>query len=1228
MTLIRDLIPIPTAVHRGDFVLKLTEGVRDPQKTVAEYVVTDQLARCFDDALGFIHSALVDNTSKAAYLHGSFGTGKSHFMAMLDLILAGEPAARSIPELAPIVERANAWTNGKRFLLVPYHMIGARNMEAGILGGYADYIRRHPQAGTRPDAPIPGVYLAEGLFADAQGLRRSMGDEAFFARLNEGAVGDSEWGELEGGWEAERFEAAVTAPPGPASEDRIQLVGRLVKTFFTSYQDIARGQEEAYIPLDDGLSVISKHAAGLGYDAVILFLDELILWLASHAARLDFMHQEGQKLAKLVEAQRADRPIPLVSFVARQRDLAELVGENITGAERLNFSDALKHWEGRFHKITLEDRNLPKIAERRVLQPVSDAAREQLDAAFAETAKFRREVMDTLLTTKYDRAIFRQVYPFSPALVDTLVGVSSVLQRERTALKVMMLLLVAHRETLRLGDIVPVGDLFDVIAHGDEAFSQEMANHFDNAKRLYHQKLLPLLESRHGMRKEEVEQLPYDDARRAAFRADDRLVKTLLLAALCPGVESLKGLNANRLAALNHGSIKTPVPGKDGAEVLRRCREWAAAVGEIKIGDQSANPSISVQLSGVDTESIMEQARREDNPGNRQRLVRQMLFEQLGIEDRDEFFLTHEFTWRHTERLCEIIFGNVRTLPKSSLEASGSDWKLVVDFPFDETGCTPQHDLEELEKFRQAHPSGSRTICWIPSFFKPSAQRDLGNLVVLEHILTGERFGSYSSHLPYQDRPAAKALLENQRSQLRQRVLHHLEVAFGVDRQTTDSVDTSHELTEHFQSLWHGFDPQPPVGPNLRGAMQNLLDQALEHQFPAHPRFEAPPKGANLQKVYQEASRATQAPNGRIDDVDKKVRPLLQAIAVPLLLGAVHENVFLLSEHWKNHLNPRVIECGGTPNVGQLRHWMNLPRAMGLPKPVENLLILVFAEQTNRTFYLHGAPADATLTNMPDLLELRTWVGPPEVQWKLALQLAGSIFGAKQNSPLLNASNVANLAAEVKQLAEQFQAPSQSLCKCLRERLPKFDIKPAAAPRMKTATAVLNLVSRLSAAHLNDVIPTLASAEVVTTDTAMGKSLKSASALTVSIEATSWGVFADIVELGEDYQAEAQDIRKQVKTALEADEHAVPLAAALQTYQTQAMQLLARAAKAKVPPTPIVGPTKTDEPQKLPPGKKLVVEDQRSGLSPAEAKSLLADLMREMEAKSSRRLTVKWRIEE
>jgi hypothetical protein len=77
---------------------------------------------------------------------------------------------------------------------------------------------------------------------------------------------------------------------------------------------------------------MSRHARDLGYDAVILFLDELVLWLASHAADVSFVSREGTKLVKLVEATNADRPIPLVSFVARQRDLRDLVGENLAGA--------------------------------------------------------------------------------------------------------------------------------------------------------------------------------------------------------------------------------------------------------------------------------------------------------------------------------------------------------------------------------------------------------------------------------------------------------------------------------------------------------------------------------------------------------------------------------------------------------------------------------------------------------------------------------------------------------------------------------------------------------------------------------------------------------------------------------------------------------------------------------------------------------------------------------
>ena len=171
MTLIKDLIHVPERVHQGDFVLKLAEGVSHAEETLRNYVVTPQLETAFDDALGFIQQAVNSRQSKAAYLHGSFGAGKSHFMAILNLLMAGNTQARAIPELADTVA-CHGWVQGRKFLMVPYHMVGARDMESAVLGQYADHV-----CSIHPDAPIPGFYQAEGLFRDASDLRKQIGDE-------------------------------------------------------------------------------------------------------------------------------------------------------------------------------------------------------------------------------------------------------------------------------------------------------------------------------------------------------------------------------------------------------------------------------------------------------------------------------------------------------------------------------------------------------------------------------------------------------------------------------------------------------------------------------------------------------------------------------------------------------------------------------------------------------------------------------------------------------------------------------------------------------------------------------------------------------------------------------------------------------------------------------------------------------------------------------------------
>lgn len=1005
MTLISDIFEIPTQVHQGDFVLRLTEGVRRPADTLRTYVVTPQLALCFDRALSLIKSALESNTSKGAYLHGSFGSGKSHFMAVLTLLLQHHAAARSIPELASVVSKHNAWTAGRKFLVVPYHMIGATSLESAVLGHYAEHVRQ-----LHPEAPTPGFYRAERLFEDARRLRTAMGDEAFFARLGGGQDDASGWGSLGGGWDAESFEAAIEAPP--TSDERIRLVGDLVDSFFQAARDLTATGDGGFVALDQGLAIMSKHAQALGYDAVILFLDELILWLASHAADLAFINREGQKVAKLVEAMTAERPIPIVSFIARQRDLRELVGDHLPGAEQLGFADILQWWEARFDEITLEDRNLPAIVEKRLLRPKSPQAARQLQEAFEKTARVREEVLNVLLTRAGDRDMFRQVYPFSPALVQTLVAISALLQRERTALKLMLQLLVNQRESLELGDVVPVGDLFDVIVAGDEPFTQAMQITFDNAKKLYRQKLLPMLEQEHGVTAQDIKEGRADPAVVRRFHNDDRLLKTLILSALAPEVEALRALTPARLAALNHGTVRSPIPGQESQIVLHKCRNWAAQIGEIKISDGGPNPVISLHIVGVDTEGILANAQSFDTYGTRIQKARSLLYEQIGIGEDDGLLPPrYEMLWRGTTRTCEILFRNVRELSLDSFKAQDV-WRLIIDFPFDREGYTPKDDRARVQEFQDSGES-SNCLVWLPAFFTPRAMEDLGRLVLLDHVLSGHNLSQYGGHLSQVEREQARVLLQNQRDQMRQRLRNYMLAAYGVSTMYREAVDSSHDLDEHFLSLNHTLTLQPPVGANLKDALEHLFAQALAHQFPTHPDFGAAEvRRPSLRRVLDVVRQATQARDGRVE-VERSAREEVRRIAVPLQLGDMGETHFVLRDEWKSRFLRKQAEEGVTSlTVRRLRAWIDQPTAMGLPKDLQNLVILCFAWQCDLSFSLYGNPVEPQLDNLDDDLELRQQPLPSEDLWREAAQRAADILGVVA-APLLTAAGVAKFVADI-----------------------------------------------------------------------------------------------------------------------------------------------------------------------------------------------------------------------
>lgn len=1230
MTLIKDLISIPERVHQGDFVLKLSAGVSDAEATLRDYVFTPQLVACFENALGFIKQAVQSNSSKAAYLHGSFGAGKSHFMAVLSLLLGGNPRARSQPELAQVVAN-HGWVNGKRFLLVPYHMVGAVDMESAVLGGYAAYVSKH-----HPQAPVPGFYLAEGLFADAAALRAQIGDEAFFAKLNQagqsGAGGDG-WGQLDGGWDSASY-ARATAQPAHGDE-RAKLVGDLISQFFTSYRSLAN-QGEAYVSLDSGLGILSRHAHNLGYDAVILFLDELVLWLASHAANPGFVAREGTKLVKLVEATEAERPIPLISIVARQRDLRDLVGENLSGAAHSQFSDVVRHWEARFHKIMLEDRNLPAIAEKRVLRPINESARQALAAAFENILRLRREVLETLLTSSADREMFQKVYPFSPALVQTLIAVSSALQRERTALRLMLQMLVDRREDLQLEQLIPVGDLYDAISDGDEPFSTDMRIHFENAKRLYNKRLLPMLERQHRVNSEEIAAGKADAQAAQNLRNDARILKTLLLAALVPEVEALKGMTGPRLAALNHGSFKSPLAGREWQDILRKCRDWASEIAEIKLSEESnsANTLISIQITGLDIEPIVRAAETLDNPGNRRRLLREMLLDMLRLPDLNQIFNTpYHFIWRNTQRQVELTIDSVRDLTFERMQSAPGIWKLILDFPFDENFGQSDHCAALVEHKARGSQHLSHTLVWLASFFSARSSNDLGRLVVLENILSGERFDTYATHLSQVDKVHARALANNQREQLRIKLRSQIEVAYGISNEPRDAVEQALPPDQQFQSLDPTLNPRPPVGADFKQAFEDLLQQLLTHQFPAHPEFEIEVKTATLKKIWPEILRAVEANNHRIQILDSSLLKAMRAILLPLQLAKVSDTHLVLDDHWRTHFMQCHARDGRAQlTVQQVRQWIDQPRSMGLPLEMQNLLIMYFAAVSNRHFQLRAAPFNPSLEHLPDELELLEQALPDAADFALAVKRASALFGFTPQTSL-NTSSVHNLHEQVRQVMRERREAVHNLSLEIKKLIPEF--APAGQLRERYADGANAFLQLLAGADAGEVVRLLAHSHLDLPDPNLAKCIASAMAVYSTMRNMNWTIFRGLKNIQDARQAGAAQILQNLQDALSFDELALELNPRLQKLQNEAISLLAERAPEPVPaPAAAVEPEAPAAPPPTPPlptpapnpVQEVLEQQAQEALSSAQARPLLQQLQQRLAEDDSLELSISWQL--
>jgi len=1150
---VKSLFDLPESIHRILFVEKLGEAVSNPARTAQTYVVTPPIGASFDKALQIVGSSLKDQRSRASFLHGSFGSGKSHFMAMLSLLLDGSEDAWRVPELHALRPKYD-FVGKKKLLQLHFHMIGHRSIEEAIFLRYIKHVRAE-----HPAATIPGLFADEQLFTDARKLMDELGDDTFFAPMNPSGAGNEVWGEFGGAaiWDRARFEhhAASSEP-----KEREALFSALVKTRFRAYAEESR----QFLDLDSGLGIIGRHAKSLGYDGVVLFLDELVLWLASRASDVSWFHNEVQKMVKLVEAQDARREVPFISFIARQRDLAEMVGESYMGLENKLVRDSLQWSEGRYETVTLEDRNLPAIVERRVLKPRNADAAKSLDEAFATLKKAAGDAAWRTMLGQLDASDFRKLYPFSPALVDALVALSNALQRERTAIKLLTELLVEHIEELKVGEVVGVGDLYDVLAGGEASADGVMRSRFESAKHVYTYRLLPLLQDQHRtntaekcqrLRPEHPARLGCSNCKMTACRSDNRLVKTLIIAALVPEVQALKDMTAAKLVQLNHGSLRVPIPGTEANLVTKKLKDWASQIGQLHVGTQ-ADPTVRLQLEGVELGPILQQANQHDSAGARQRMLRDLLFEAMGVETIQDWGKDHKHKdWRGTDRLGHIRFGNVRKMGNDALRCPDDhDWRFIIDYPFDEPGFGPHDDEVVLEAFRETQ-GGSWTLVWLPSFFSHAMNQMLGELVILEHIL--EQPKTYVSHLSVENQSRAVNDLTNLKTQKQSRVVQALEQAYGLAQIREGDIDSTQSLDKHLQVLKPGATIQPMLAANLATALDGFIPALLEARYPRHPRLTAKLTSHRVEHLVQKF--------GEIIDSEKKHIPADRGLVDEArgtlgelgLVRVTETAVHLVEDRVLQEIERRRQQTGSaSPEVGEVKRFIDDGGKMGLQPEAMDLVTRCFARWSARTFVAGGLPYEPKAgKTIPDHVVLEKPDLPTHDVWRKALATAGGALGVTLAGQALHADNLKKLEAEVVRRVKEQASDSTKLATRLRQRLTDLGL-PLEADRLTTATSADTLLKDLHGRTGKNLVEALAAFEAKTSLRALGQSVGSAGKVSaVLADNLVFGTFGQLQSRQATIEG-AAELLERLARCLRQDELNEPAADKLKALAEEAQGLL------------------------------------------------------------------------
>ncbi|MEO7889577.1 MAG: DUF6079 family protein [Vicinamibacterales bacterium] len=804
-------LPRPEDIRAMGFVVKLREadpGSDEVKQLVDDYVITPAVEKELPRILDDMKQVFDRGEEYGRFIHGSFGSGKSHFMTMLSLLIEGsQPAWKKFRPLFGAHKNSQAskgrdsadheaWLAQAGLLVVRIHMLSVRGKSTGfdraVYEGFNAALKR------RSKAPFEFLNV-DAIFEEVRREAKEYGDVVWKRLEAENIVGGRE--DFEG-----------------IANGSTQARERFARAWLTY-----KGRDAADAGIDprwsDGLSRMAEHAKAQGFGGIVLMIDEFLLWLAEKSGQ-EFV-QEINNLNVIVDHNTGQRPAPIFVFVARQRNLQEFFPDLV---DESKIHEHLDHHAKRFEVTKLQDVELRHIVRGRVLRPKNAAA---VQAAVSSLSERHEKVLPALLAGA-DIDYLRDVYPFHPALIEMLVDVTSLMQRERSALRLLYELLVIHYPKLPLGEFLPVGSAFAGIFPESGVEASKKVDLMQDIHHQYYSRLGPAM-----LKMAEELGSEFNEERR---RALDQLVKTVLLAEVSPRLKQ-GGLTIERLVQLNAVDVEGETFRGQVRVAETDLLALSQRVPDLQVAGQGKIAIVRFMLGRVSLGEVLGRARSKvDNPAQRFKVFWGALKRGFGLEGVKGFEDgganegDWDLGWRRTKRRGRIKLGNVREMSYDDFTPPAGTFKVLVDYPWDEPGHTVDEDRLRAINVRKKQGL-LHTVCWLPRHMSPTELGVLTELAAVRYLLSDA---------------GQEDLLETLNTQDRNKILDQASIRLKtLDGQLEDLLKEVYVHHGEFFALISDVDSSRPRE-TLAQNLEHIAALLMDRRYPQHPTFLADPKKQDL----------------------------------------------------------------------------------------------------------------------------------------------------------------------------------------------------------------------------------------------------------------------------------------------------------------------------------------------------------------------------------------------